>query len=354
MELHPVLSGLISELLPDILNSLKPSKVFILVDEHTEEHCLPVLTKVYSLRPKSPYLSDLSEDQIITFPAGELHKTLQTVSDVWSLLIEQKADRHALVINLGGGVVTDLGGYAAGCYKRGIRFLHIPTTVLGMVDAALGGKTGIDHAGIKNSVGLFRMPEVVLTDVQFLTTLPARELRSGMAEMYKHALIHDRAHWDELKLKPELTATLITKSQQVKLEIVKKDPYEQGIRAALNFGHSVGHAIESLLLETNAPLLHGEAIAVGMICEAYLSERLCGLAKEAVLDIEKTLLDVYGHTSLTGKQKENIVSLVANDKKNLRGTIRMSLLHEIGTPALSIQVKDTEINEAVERYLALG
>jgi 3-dehydroquinate synthase len=349
MELHPVLSGPISELLPDILESLQPSKVFILVDEHTAAHCLPVLAKA-----ETPFLKGLPTDQIIVFPAGEIHKTLSTVSDVWSQLIEQQADRQALLINLGGGVVTDLGGYAAGCYKRGIRFLHIPTTVLGMVDAAIGGKTGIDHAGIKNSVGLFKVPEAVLTDPQFLTTLPTRELRSGMAEMYKHALIQDQAHWEELKLKPELSITLITKSQQAKRYIVEEDPYEKGLREALNFGHSIGHAIESLLLETDSPLLHGEAIAIGMICEAYLSEKLCGLTAEAVHDIEQTLLSVFGYTKLSDEHRSGIVNLVANDKKNQRGKIRMSLLEKIGVPALGIEVEPDEINRAVDRYQALG
>ena len=349
MELHPVLSGPISELLPNILEALQPSKVFILVDEHTAEYCLPVLAKA-----ETPFLKDLPTDQIIVIPAGEIHKNLSSASDVWSQLIEQQADRQALIINLGGGVVTDLGGYAASCYKRGIRFLHIPTTVLGMVDAALGGKTGVDHAGIKNSVGLFKMPEVVLTDTQFLTTLPARELRSGMAEMYKHALIQDRAHWEELKSKSELSVALITKSQQVKLDIVAEDPFEKGLREALNFGHSIGHAIESLLLETESPLLHGEAIAAGMICEAYLSEKLCGLETEAVIDIEQTLHFVYGHTKLTDEQCQGVVSLVANDKKNQRGKIRMSLLQKIGSPALGVEVEAKQINEVVRRYLALA
>lgn len=344
MELHPVLSGRIQTTLPALLNQLKPSKVFVLVDENTEKFCLPVLAKA---------LEKLPAEQIIAIPAGELHKTLPTVSEVWAKLIGQQADRRALIINLGGGVVTDLGGYAAGCYKRGIRFLHIPTTVLGMVDAALGGKTGVDHAGIKNSVGLFQMPEAVLTDTQFLSTLPARELRSGMAEMYKHALIHDQSQWEELKATKALSDGLIARSQQVKLDIVAEDPYEKGLREALNYGHSIGHAIESLLLETASPLLHGEAIAAGMICEAYLSELLCGLSAEAVEDIEHTLLSIYGHASLSTVQQQAVVSFVANDKKNRGGKIRMSLLERIGSPALGVEVQTDQIDAAVSRYLAL-
>lgn len=344
MELHPVLSGKLATTLAPLLDELRPSKVFVLVDVNTAQHCLPVLAKA---------VKDLPAKHVFTFPAGELQKTLTTVSNVWAWLLEQQADRRALLINLGGGVVTDLGGYAAGCYKRGIRFLHIPTTTLGMVDAALGGKTGVDHAGIKNSVGLFRMPEAVLTDTQFLNTLPDRELRSGMAEMYKHALIHDALQWEELKSTQQVSSELIAKSQQVKLDIVAADPYEQGLRESLNYGHSIGHAIESLLLETASPLLHGEAVAAGMICEAYLSELLCGLSEAAVLDIEQTLLSIYGHAVLDSTQQNAVVGLVANDKKNRGGKIRMSLLSNIGSPALGIEVQAGQIEAVVRRYLAL-
>jgi len=344
MELHPVLSGHLNKTLPSLLDELQPSKVFVLVDENTAEYCLPVLAKA---------VKELSSKQVFTFPAGELHKTLTTVSDVWAWLLEHQADRKAVLINLGGGVVTDLGGYAAGCYKRGIRFVHLPTTVLGMVDAALGGKTGVDHAGIKNSVGLFRMPEAVLTDMQFLNTLPDRELRSGMAEMYKHALIHDAEQWEELKSTQQVSSALIAKSQQVKLDIVATDPFEQGLRESLNFGHSIGHAFESLLLETASPLLHGEAVAAGMICETYLSEQLCGLNKADVQDIEQTLLSIYGHAALDSIQQNAVVGLVANDKKNRGGKIRMSLLSNIGSPALGVQVQVGQIEAAVKRYLAL-
>ena len=174
-----------------------------------------------------------------------------------------------------------------------------------------------------------------------------------MAEMYKHALIHDQSQWEELKLNPNLTDTLITKNQQVKLDIVAADPYEKGLREALNFGHSIGHAIESLLLETDTPLLHGEAIAVGMICETYLSEQLCGLDGKSVKDIEQTLLSIYGYSALTTTQQHGVVELVANDKKNRGGRIRMSLLSAIGAPKLGVEVNAQQIDAVVRRYLAL-
>lgn len=228
-----------------------------------------------------------------------------------------------------------------------------------MVDAALGGKTGVDFGGVKNSIGLFRMPEEVITDVQFLATLPPRELRSGMAEMYKHALIHDPTHWEELKgTGGEIDAgafakTLIARSQQIKLDIVAEDPEEHGLRAALNLGHSVGHAIESVLLTSTNPALHGEAVAAGIICEAYLSQELAGLSAFEAEDIERTLLGVYGKLKIRANHLANVLALVANDKKNLGGKTRMSLLHRIGEPRLNVTVDDQQIARAVERYVAL-
>ncbi len=328
----------------------KFTKIFVLVDTDTATHCLPRLRQSYPV---------LAKAEVVTIPAGEANKTIATAETVWQALIDARADRRALLVNLGGGVVTDLGGYAAGCYKRGIKFVHVPTTVLGMVDAALGGKTGVDFGGVKNSIGLFRMPEEVITDVAYLDSLPPREVRSGMAEMYKHALIHDARHWEELKAtKGDLMATasaktLIEQSQQIKLDIVAQDPEEQGLREALNFGHSVGHAMESVLLASTNPALHGEAVAAGMICEAYLSQELAGLSEFEADDIERTLLGVYGKLKIHANHMVNLLALVANDKKNRGGVTRMSLLHRIGDPRLGVAVKQDQIEAAVERYAAL-
>ena len=228
------------------------------------------------------------------------------------------------------------------------------------VDAAIGGKTGVDFGGLKNSVGLFRMPEAVVADPAFLATLPAREVRSGMAEMYKHALIADAAHWVELKsgggadllARPDRDA-LIARSQRIKEAVVEADPEERGLREALNFGHSVGHAIESVLLASAAPALHGEAVAAGMICEAYLSEESTGLSAEAVRDIEHVLTAVYGRLSLRADQLASLLALVANDKKNRGGATRMSLLSAIGETELGVEVSGEAVVRAVERYLSL-
>ena len=347
---HPVLVGPVADYLPGGLAELKPSQVFILVDDNTAEHCLPVLRAALPAFAKTP---------VIRIPAGEQDKTIASATRVWEAMIEARADRNALLVNLGGGVVTDLGGFAAGCYKRGVRFVHVPTTVLGQVDAALGGKTGVDFGGVKNSVGLFRMPEAVIADPAFFATLPPREVRSGMAEMYKHALISDADHWLELSATkgdllgcPDPTA-LIARSQRIKLDIVAADPLEQGVRETLNFGHSVGHAIESVLLASPTPALHGEAIAAGMICEAYLSEALTGLAAEAVADIERTLLAVYGKLTLRANRLASLLSLVANDKKNKGGVTRMSLLRRIGEPRLGVRVENDAVERAVLRYLSI-
>ncbi len=326
------------------------TKTFVLADANTARHCLP------KLRADQPVLA---KAEVITIPAGETHKTIATTETVWQRLIDARADRRALLVNLGGGVVTDLGGYAAGCYKRGIEFVHVPTTVLGMVDAALGGKTGVDFGGVKNGIGLFRMPAAVITDVGYLDTLPPREVRSGMAEMYKHALVHDARHWEELKatkgdlLGQASAKTLIEQSQRIKLDIVAQDPEERNLRETLNFGHSVGHAVESVLLTSSNPALHGEAVAAGMICEAYLSQELAGLGEFEVEDIERTLLAVYGKLRIHADHMVNLLALIANDKKNRGGVTRMSLLHRIGEPRLGVAVKQDAIEAAVERYAAL-
>ena len=347
---HPTLVGPVADHLPALLEALRPSQTFLLADENTARHCLPVLRAACPAFAKTP---------VIAVAAGEQHKTVAAAERVWQALITARADRHALLVNLGGGVVTDLGGFAAGCYKRGVRFAHVPTTVLGQVDAALGGKTGVDFGGVKNSVGLFRMPEAVVADPAFLATLPPREVRSGMAEMYKHALIDGPDHWLRLKAtqgallgRPDLDE-LLRDSQRVKLDIVAADPHEAGLREALNLGHSVGHALESVLLGTPHEALHGEAIAAGLICEAYLSERLTGLGADAVADIEETLLRVYGKLTLRANRLATVLALLANDKKNRGGRLRMSLLRRIGEPRVGVRVDPDDVEDALRRYLAL-
>ena len=250
------------------LAETKYSNLFIIVDSNTNDACLPT------------FLSYVETDltiEIIEFDAGESFKNIETCVSIWNVLTELSADRKSLIINLGGGVVTDLGGFVASTFKRGVDFIHVPTTLLSMVDASVGGKNGVDLGNLKNQIGVINIPKMVLIDTQYLETLPQNEMRSGLAEMLKHGLIYDKKYWEQFQDLKNIDFAdfdqLIYDSVQIKNNIVMQDPTEQGIRKALNFGHTLGHAIESYFLENEnkTTLLHGEAIAVGMILESYIS-----------------------------------------------------------------------------------
>ena len=256
------------ETLAEMLKPSHYSKIFILVDENTSQYCLPHLLN---------NLATEIEIEIIELEVGEIHKNIATCTEVWGALSDLGGDRKSILINLGGGVISDLGGFVACTFKRGIDFINIPTTLLSMVDASIGGKNGVDLGNLKNQIGIIREPKAVIIDTQFLSTLPQNEMRSGLAEMLKHGLIFDEKYWNEFKdLNQKDFADfdqLIHRSVEIKNEIVMQDPTENGIRKALNFGHTLGHAIESYFLENEnkKTLLHGEAIAVGMILESYIS-----------------------------------------------------------------------------------
>src|ERR1700759_1222416 len=263
-------------------NSGKYSRVFILTDENTGEHCLPLVTKHFT------------EDNydLIEVPYGEENKNIDTCTGIWKLLIDFGADRKALMINLGGGVITDMGGFAASTFKRGIDFVQVPTTLLSQVDASVGGKTGIDLDGVKNIIGTFTQPKAVFIEHEFLKTLPPRQILSGLAEMLKHGLIADAAYWNKLKFSDleSPSAELVYHSVEIKNKVVIEDPHEKGIRKSLNFGHTIGHAIETYsLLNDGNPLTHGEAIAAGMICEAQLSAIKIGLSEDEVKEITEVI-----------------------------------------------------------------
>jgi len=250
------------------------SKVFVLVDENTHELCLPSF--MANIHGDYPY-------EIIEIEAGEIHKNIETCTQVWAALSELDGDRKSLLINLGGGVVTDLGGFVASAFKRGIAFINVPTTLLAMVDASVGGKTGVDLGVLKNQIGVINQPEMVLVIPSFLATLEERQLNSGFAEMLKHGLIQDAAYWEELKTFTsfEEVKKTIRHSILIKDAVVLKDPTEQNLRKVLNFGHTLGHAIESYFLDSpdHETLLHGEAIAVGMVLEGFLSKEITGLSE---------------------------------------------------------------------------
>ena len=323
------------------------SKIFIIVDENTNEYCLPHFLP--QLETEIPF-------EIIELEAGEEHKTIETCAGVWEALTELGADRKSLIINIGGGVITDMGGFIASTFKRGISFINIPTTLLAMVDASVGGKNGVDLGGLKNQIGTITQPEMVLIDTYYLESLSQREMRSGLAEMLKHGLIANKEHWNRFKnlsaLQFEDFGFLIQESVAIKAEIVAKDPKENNIRKTLNFGHTLGHAIETYFLENpeKERLLHGEAIACGMILESYLAFKNKSLTSEEYLEVKNQIQDIFEPISFNKKDIDAIIGLLVHDKKNEFGIIQFSLINRIGH-CLYNQTTDNEtILEAFEDY----
>ena len=315
----------------------KASQVFILTDENVAPFWLPEVE--YGLNCEKAV-------EIVIKP-GERHKNLQTVQRIWKVLMKHHADRNVLLINVGGGVITDLGGFAASTYKRGINFINIPTTLLAMVDAAIGGKTGIDFGGAKNQIGTFAEAEDVLVDPVFLSTLPRREILSGMAEMLKYGFIADD---NLLEINIDNYQDHILRAGEIKREIVAKDPKEAGLRKILNFGHTLGHAIESHCLTTEYPLLHGEAVALGMAGALWLSVKHSGLDEQVLKDYEKKLPMLLSETeiSLTEADIEPIMGYLVHDKKNMGDKPRIVLLEAVGKPVWDVTVDYDTIKRSLE------
>ncbi|MVO08342.1 3-dehydroquinate synthase [Flavobacterium sp. TP390] len=335
------------EYLNSILLPQKYSKLFILVDENTSNYCLP------------HFLSQLAiemEIEIIELEAGEEHKNIETCLQIWHSLTELGGDRKSIILNLGGGVITDLGGFIACTFKRGIDFINIPTTLLSMVDASIGGKNGVDLGNLKNQIGIIREPKAVIIDTHFLETLPGEQMRSGFAEMLKHGLIFDKIYWDNLKNLSDLSTddldTLIHQSIVIKNEIVSQDLTENGIRKALNFGHTLGHAIESYFLENEnkKSLLHGEAIAIGMILESFISKEKGLLTSEEHHEIKYILSDIYDAVSFNQNDIKNCIDLLIYDKKNEFGTVQFALLDKIGHCKINETCENELIYKAFEDY----
>ncbi len=328
------------------LEQANHSKIFILVDENTHENCLPKFMA---------QLTGEHDFEIIEIESGEVHKNIHTCTQVWEVLSELGADRKSLLINLGGGVVTDLGGFVASAYKRGIAFINVPTTLLAMVDASVGGKTGVDLGALKNQIGFINQPKMVLVVSNFLDTLEERQLNSGFAEMLKHGLIQDRDYWTQLRNMQSLIGIegLIRHSVVIKNEVVLQDPTEQHLRKILNFGHTLGHAVESYFLEseTHELLLHGEAITVGMVLEAWLSNQLEGLPTADLEDIKATFVGRYGKTHFSESDIEAILALLKFDKKNSHGNINFVLLKQIGEPSIDVQIDSQLLRKAFAYYM---
>lgn len=321
------------------IESLDPDRVFILCDKNTERHCLPLLAQ--------------DETTLICIDSSDEAKNIDTLTQVWQTLQEGGATRHSLLLNLGGGMVTDLGGFAAATFKRGIRFVNIPTTLLAMVDAAVGGKTGINFGGLKNEVGCFRDADEVVIHTPFLATLDAANLRAGYAEMLKHALLTDRKMWADHLLydlaEPDLEVLqdMVRQSIEVKQHIVSKDPHERGLRKVLNLGHTIGHAIESLALK-RSPLLHGYAVAYGLIAELYLSAAQAGFPTEALHQTVNFVRTYFGRPDIGCNDYDALYALMMHDKKNCGNDINFTLLADIGQPLINQRVTRTLINEALD------
>lgn len=320
------------------------SQVFVLVDEHTSELCLPILRDG---------LGDFQNYSIIETQAGEQHKTIDFCIGIWNTLLDFNADRKSLLINLGGGVVTDMGGFIAATFKRGIDFVNVPTTLLSQVDASVGGKTGIDLDENKNMIGTFSIPEAVFIESEFLETLPSREILSGFAEIIKHGLIADEVLFNQILNSnlENIHPDLIIKSVIIKNKIVEHDPKEKGLRKILNFGHTIGHAIETYSLQNDPqPLNHGEAIVVGMVCESYISTVVNKLIPEELNIIVDFLLKIYPKYNLEEKAFEQILLTLTHDKKNENHQLLFSLLNRIGDCDFNINVSNELIIESLKFY----
>lgn len=332
----------ISESLKTFLGTRSYSKIIVLTDTNTKRLCYPIIKDA------------LPKHTVITVKHGEENKNLQTCELIWSAMTEVQLDRHALMINLGGGVIGDMGGFCAATYKRGIDFIQIPTTLLSQVDASVGGKLGIDFQGFKNHLGVFTLPNAVLIDPIFLETLSEREKRSGFAEILKHCLIQDVNKWNEIRGKDLIDQDLpdlIAHSVEIKKKVVEQDPTEKGLRKILNFGHTLGHAIETFFLpQGKKRLFHGEAIATGMVCESYIAYTR-GLIDERTLEqIEEFIFSIYGKVEIDVADFDTIIGLTLQDKKNKGKDVRFSLINAAGSCLYDIVVTKNEMKKALEYY----
>lgn len=339
-----IVSGNLERDLVNAIAECEHDKIFILTDQTTHDMCLPKLQNFLCLKGA----------QSIVIKAGDTNKTLDSLAEVWTALSQGGATRHSLMINLGGGMVTDLGGFAASTFKRGIDFINIPTTLLAMVDASVGGKTGINFGGLKNEIGVFSDSKFVIINTQFLDTLDHDNICSGYAEMLKHGLISDDKHWAELVgfnlAQPDLAQLqrMVAESIKVKERIVTEDPHEHGIRKALNLGHTVGHALESFAMKHGRPVLHGYAVAYGMVCELYLSARKTDFPTDKMHQTVRFILDHYGRLPYTCDNYPELLELMRHDKKNTSGIINFTLLGGIGDIRINQTATKEEIEEALD------
>ena len=357
------------EALENIVSLLQNRQIAILVDENTKRDCYPILCKILESTTSSKPL-------LIEIASGETNKTLETCTHIWQKLTQNQFDRNSVLLNLGGGVIGDMGGFCASTYKRGIDFIQIPTTLLSQVDASVGGKLGIDFNGFKNHIGLFKVPSKVWIHTPFLKTLPQNEIRSGFAEVIKHTLIADKKMWNKIStihknsLESQDWTAIVSHSVALKAKITEADPTEKGIRKILNFGHTIGHAIESYFIEENKRdntklvFLHGEAIALGMIAESYFSAYLCKeiyptqkfISTTDFEEIKNYISSVFEDVVIDFRKaikEKNVVQEITKwakqDKKNAQNTILTCALKEIGEADFDIPISDSQILECLRQ-----
>lgn len=339
--MNTVVIGDLANNLAKFIADGKYSNIIMLVDEKTKKYCYPTVKNI------------LGKHSLVQIKSGEGNKNLNTCQTIWTAMTAANLDRHSLMVNLGGGVIGDMGGFCSATYKRGIDFVQIPTTLLSQVDASVGGKLGIDFESFKNHIGVFKVPNSVMIDPVFLKTLPKSELRSGFAEIIKHCLIRDEKKWQEISkndLENQNWEDLIRHSVAIKMKVTEEDPTEKNIRKILNFGHTLGHAIETYFLSGPNHLLHGEAIAVGMICESFIAFKKKLISKEQLIHIEEFIFSIYGTIKIKEADYQNIIKLTAQDKKNRGKEIRFSLIKGIGDCLFDIPVSKSEMVAALKYY----
>ena len=346
MKQKVVISGNLERDLVNAISECEHDRIFVLTDETTQQLCWPKIKNFKALKNSTP----------IIIKATDTHKNLDTLSQVWQALSNGGATRHSLMINLGGGMVTDLGGFAASTFKRGIDFINIPTTLLAMVDASVGGKTGINFGGLKNEIGVFSDSRFVIINTQFLDTLDHDNICSGYAEMLKHGLISDERTCAELVTfdlgNPDLSQLqrMVAESIKVKERIVEADPHEHGIRKALNLGHTMGHAFESFAMRRGTPILHGYAVAYGLISELYMSARKTAFPTDRMHQTVRFIRENYGTLNITCDDYPTLIELMHHDKKNTSGIINFTLLGNVGDIRINQTANEEEIKEALDFF----
>jgi 3-dehydroquinate synthase len=344
-KIHPVVFPARLETgLQSYLAAYPGDKIFVLTDENTRKYCLPRISNLIS-----------NSSRIIQVKSGEKNKSSDTIIYIWEFLRKQGADRKSLLINLGGGIICDLGAFVASTFKRGIPYLNIPTTLLSMVDAAIGGKTGFNFGGLKNEIGTYCLPQTVIIYPPFIGSLDREQLYSGFAEIMKHALIGDAGLWKKIinrrkELSVPFLFSLIRESIEVKMKIVSSDFHEKGIRKSLNFGHTFGHAIESFCAGKGINMPHGYAVAYGMIYESWLAKKLHRLNERSFLEIKECVIRHFGHFQIERKWYGPLYDLMLHDKKNDNNKLKISLINKIGACDININTTKTDIYDTLAAF----